>query len=61
MRKMVYRLENGDVVKTWAEVGDRHYKVEMIEITPPDEVERRIKFNAEREKKGLTVLLPIHF
>ena len=30
MRKMVYKLEDGSVVNSWAEVGDRHYKVELI-------------------------------
>lgn len=60
MRKMVYRLDNGTVVNTWAAAANRPYKVEMISIAPPDEVEARIKFNKEREKRGLSVLLPIH-
>ena len=60
MRKMVYRLDNGNVVNTWAAAANHSYKVEMISIAPPDEVEARIKFNKEREKRGLSVLLPIY-
>lgn len=60
MRKMVYRLDNGIVVNTWAAAANHSYKVEMISITPPDEVEARVKFNMEREKRGLSVLLPIY-
>lgn len=59
MRKMVYRLDNDTVVNTWAETAGHHYKVEMISITPPDEIEARIKFNADRVKRGFKVLLPI--
>ena len=61
MRKMVYRLNDGSVVNTWAETAGRPYKVEMISITPPDEVEARIKFNKEKAEKGLSARLPIHY
>lgn len=60
MRKMVYRLNDGTVVNSWAEVGNRPYTVELITITPPDEVEARIKYNQEQEKRGLLGRLPIH-
>ena len=61
MRKMVYRLENGTVVNTWAETANHSYKVEMISIAPPDEVAARIKFNKVRQEQGLRLTLPIHY
>lgn len=61
MRKMIYRLNDGSVVKTWAETAGRPYKVELITITPPDEIEARIKYNEERAKLGYKTGLPIHY
>lgn len=58
MRKMVYKLDNGTIVNTFKAAAGRSYKVVLETITPPDEVEARVKFNAARVKAGFKVLLP---
>lgn len=60
MRKMFYKLDNGTIVNTWAETAGHSYKVQFATITPPDEVEARIKFNKKRADAGFKALLPVH-
>lgn len=47
MRKMVYRNANGTVVNTWTD-ADAGAKVELVNILPPDEVEAKRKYDAEK-------------
>jgi len=42
------------VIKEWNEFGDA--KVELVKITPPDEVEAKAKFDAEAPKKKVELL-----
>jgi len=37
------------VIKEWNEFGDA--KVELVKITPPDEVEAKAKWDADRTKR----------
>lgn len=37
------------IVKEWNEFGDA--KVELVKITPPDEVEAKAKWDADRAKR----------
>lgn len=39
------------VIKEWNEFGDA--KVELVKITPPDEVEAKAKWDADRESGRL--------
>lgn len=57
MRKMTYVTANGEFA-TYDEVKGQKYTIKMTTITPPDEVEARVKFNEARVKAGFKVLLP---
>lgn len=59
MRQMTYVTAHGEFA-TYDEVKGQKYTIKMTTITPPDEVEARVKFNKEREKAGFTTFLPIH-
>lgn len=50
MRKMVYRNPDGTVVNTYAE-ADAHARIELITITPPDEVEAKAKWDADHDAR----------
>lgn len=42
------------IIKEWNEFGDA--KVELVKITPPDEVEAKAKFDAEASKRKVELL-----
>lgn len=42
------------IIKEWNEFGDA--KVELVKITPPDEVEAKAKFDAEAPKRKVELL-----
>lgn len=42
------------IIKEWNEFGDA--KVELVKITPPDEVEAKAKFDAEAPKRQAELL-----